>query len=233
MPGVESPAIELRKVSFRYGATEVLSEVSLNVNQGEYLGLVGPNGGGKTTLAKLCLGLLTPSSGTIKLFGTPLHEFHDWQRIGYVPQRPNELLNAFPATVREVVLMGRIAQHGLAGGLTKSDHLHADAALKTVGLTKLAHRRIGDLSGGQQQRVFIARALAGQPDLIVLDEPTVGVEAGVRDTFYDLLRVLHRDNHHTLILISHDLTCVEREASRMIEVNRTLGVHRHHGPRHD
>lgn len=222
------PIVEIDHVTFGYTEDmDVLSDVSLTVSQGEYLGLIGPNGGGKSTLAKIALGLLPPSSGNVRLFGHSLSEFRDWHRIGYVPQKPTESLNFFPATVLEVVLMGRIATRGLFHRFTDEDYEHANGALKTVGITDLAQRQIGELSGGQQQRVFIARALAGHPDLIILDEPTVGVETKIRDAFYALLRALHRDHHHTLILISHDLGCVEKEVSRMVEVNQTLGTHRH------
>jgi zinc transport system ATP-binding protein len=225
---VAKSIVSIDHVSFGYvGGANVLEDVSLSVAQGEYLGLIGPNGGGKSTLAKIMLGLLTPSSGSVSLFGHSLDEFRDWHRIGYVPQKPSDSLNAFPATVLEVVLMGRIATRGLFRRFTAEDYEHATGALKTVGITDLAQRQIGELSGGQQQRVFIARALVGHPDLIVLDEPTVGVESKIRDDFYKLLRALHQDHHHTLILISHDLGCVEREVSRMVEVNQTLGVHRH------
>ncbi len=227
MPRVTKPIIELNHVSFRYGDLSVLDDIDLRVDEGEYLGLVGPNGGGKSTLVKLMLGLLVPASGSVRLFGQELDEFRDWHRVGYVPQKPSDTVGNFPATVREVVLMGRIATRGVFHRFSKEDYEHADRALRTVGIQELAQRRIGQLSGGQQQRVFIARALAGDPDLIVLDEPTVGVETSVRDSFYDLLRVLHRDHHHTLILISHDLGCVEQEVSRMVEVNGSIGVHRH------
>lgn len=223
------PIIALDHISFGYAeGSTVLNDVSLAVHQGEYLGLIGPNGGGKSTLVKIMLGLLEPSAGTVRLFGQSLSEFRDWHRIGYVPQKPSESLHAFPATVTEVVLMGRIATRGLFHRFTAEDYEHAAKALVTVGIEQLADRQIGELSGGQQQRVFIARALAGDPDLIVLDEPTVGVETKIRDAFYELLRSLHHDHHHTLILISHDLGCVEREVSRMVEVNQTLGTH-HHG----
>jgi len=229
MPKV-TPAhiVELDHVSFSYtNGIDIVQDVDLTVKQGDYLGLVGPNGGGKSTLIKLMLGLLQPSQGKIKLFGHQLDEFRDWHRIGYVPQKPTESLHQFPATVTEVVLMGRIATRGLFHSFTAQDYEHVQKALKIVDLENLANKQIGELSGGQQQRVFIARALAGDPDLIVLDEPTVGVETAIRDSFYNLLRKLHRDHHHTLILISHDLGCVEGEVNRMIEVNRTIGVHRH------
>ncbi len=227
MPKPLKPIIELDKLSFAYGETKVLEGASLTIREGEYLGIVGPNGGGKSTIVKLMLGLLAPQAGTVRLFGQQLSEFRDWHRIGYVPQKPSESVATFPATVQEVVLMGRIATRGLFARFTAQDREHAERAMTTVGIEGLAGRQIGQLSGGQQQRVFIARALAGDPDLIVLDEPTVGVETAVRDSFYALLRSLHRDHHHTLVLVSHDLDCVEREVSRMVEVDGAVGVHRH------
>lgn len=217
-----SPFLNLAGVSFRYGNDEVLAGVNLTVGPGEYVGVVGPNGGGKSTLLKLMLGLIQPSAGTIKLFGAPTPKFRDWHRVGYVPQRVTEQALQFPATVEEVVLMGRLANRGLLHALTDHDHDHAHAALETVGLLPLADRLIGQLSGGELQRVLIARALAGEPELLILDEPTVGLQASVQAEFYKLLQKLSSGGRRTVILVSHDLSVVERDVTRIVEVNKTV-----------
>ncbi|MDE2237522.1 MAG: metal ABC transporter ATP-binding protein, partial [Elusimicrobia bacterium] len=155
--------IEVSHASFSYGAREILSDVSLAVHRGDYLGIVGGTGAGKTTLLRITLGLLKPSSGAVRLFGQDISAFRQWFRIGYVPQKATSFDENFPATVEEVVLMGRFARRGLLRRLGRQDRAQAELALERVGLLPQRGRLIGDLSGGQQQRVFIARALAGEP----------------------------------------------------------------------
>ena len=150
--------IEANHVSFSYGAESVLSDITLAVHRGDYLGMVGPNGAGKTTLLKIMLGILRPSSGSVRLFGKDIGAFRDWEKIGYVPQKALNFDANFPATAREVVLMGRYARRGLLHRITAEDKNAADAALDQVGMERYQDRLIGDLSGGQQQRIFIARA---------------------------------------------------------------------------
>lgn len=215
--------IEVRDVSFSYdGKQEVLSHVSLGIHRGDYIGLVGPNGAGKTTLLRAMLGLVVPKSGTVSLFGQDQREFKEWYRIGYVPQKATSFDANFPATAREVVLMGRYGKRGLFHRTTNEDKRIADKALAQVDMLPFAHRLIGDLSGGQQQRVFIARALASRPEVIFMDEPTTGIDHDAEDEFYDLLRKLNRDLGLTLILVSHDITRVTKEAMHITCINRTL-----------
>ncbi len=165
--------IEVQNVSFSYNGHEVLKDINLAIHRGDYLGLVGGNGSGKTTLIKIILGLLKPTSGTIKLFGKNITDFKDWSKIGYVPQKATSFDVNFPATVREVVLMGRYGRRGLFHRVAQEDRDRAREALEQVEMWQHRDRLIGDLSGGQQQRVFIARALATEPEVIFLDEPTV------------------------------------------------------------
>lgn len=215
--------IELEGISFSYGrAADVLSDVSLTVRKGEYLGLIGPNGGGKTTLLKVMLGLLKPREGRVELFGTPLRAFKEWPRIGYVSQRAIAFDALFPVTVEEVVRMGRYARRGLFRRLTLEDARKAEQALEDVEMLAYRHRRVSDLSGGQKQRVFLARALASEPDMIALDEPTSGVDHETEEQFYALLGKLNRERGMTLVLVSHDLERVAREASCVAVVDRTL-----------
>jgi zinc transport system ATP-binding protein len=213
--------VSLRSVSFSYGAETLFRDLTLDVRPGEYLGIIGPNGGGKSTLLKIMLGLLK-SDGDIRLFGTPLRAFKDWSRIAYVSQKVTQIDPIFPLTVEEVVGMGRYGRRGRLRSLGQHDRQLVTKALQQVEVDDLRTRLIGDLSGGQQQRVFIARALAGEPDAIFLDEPTTGVDAQTQDQFYALLRELNRETHLTLVLASHDIAIVERDATTIAVMNRKL-----------
>lgn len=210
---VSAPVISLQDVTFSFGSDTVFRNLSLDVRQGEYLGVIGPNGGGKSTLIKMMLGLLPPTSGTVELFGTDVRSFRDWQRVAYVSQKATHVDATFPITVEGVVAMGRYPRCRRLQRLGTEGHARITAALQQVGIEALRTRRIGDLSGGQQQRVFLARALAGEPDVIVLDEPTTGVDAATQEQLYALLRTLHREAGLTLIFASHDITTLAREAT--------------------
>jgi len=228
MPAVS--IISCRDVCFSYGIEDVLHDVNVGINRGEYIGILGPNGGGKTTLIKIFLGLLKPMCGFVQLFGQDISTFKDWTKIGYVPQKATNFDPNFPATVREVVLMGRYARRGIWRRLTSEDEEKAQDALDKVDMAAFSSRLIGDLSAGQQQRVFIARALASEPEVLILDEPTAGVDEMSQKEFYALLQRLNSQHNITLILISHDLEVVSRQASRIIYVNRTVTnnyIHRH------
>jgi len=222
----EAPLIRLHDLSFGYSADPVLEGVNLTVEKGAYLGLIGPNGSGKTTLLKLLLGILpAPKQGTIELFGTPIQRFKEWWRIGYVAQKAASFNSAFPATVEEVVLTGRTPRRGLFRSFTADDRQAVRDALERVGLGPLKDRLIGRLSGGQQQRVFIARALVSRPDLIILDEPTVGVDASAEAQFYNLIRALRKEMGLTVVLVSHDIGAVGHEVTSLACLNRKLFYH--------
>lgn len=217
--------VEIEHVSFTYGGHEVLRDVHLAIHRGDYVGLVGGNGSGKTTLLKTILGLLTPTSGTVRLFGQPIETFTDWAKIGYVPQKATSFDTNFPATVREVVLMGRYGRRGLFNQVTEEDHRKVHDALEKVGMWEFRDRLIGNLSGGQQQRVFIARALAAEPEIVFLDEPTVGVEQSVRDEFYALIRKMNEEMHLTVVLVTHDIESMAHEAMHVACLDCTLFYH--------
>jgi len=217
--------VELEHICFSYGTEPVLHEVSLRIERGDFLGIIGPNGGGKTTLLRIMLGLARAECGHVRLFGTGIREFRDWHRIGYVPQKAVAFESRFPASVFEVVLSGRCGRAGLARRFSPEDRAAAEAALETVGMAEFRHRLIGRLSAGQQQRVFIARALATHPDLLVLDEPTVGVDVEAQEQFYSLLRRLNREMGTTLVLVSHDVSVIAQEVNRLACLNRTLVFH--------
>ena len=211
--------IELSNVAFGYTAANVVEDISLSIDAGEYVAVVGPNGSGKSTLMKLMLGLLRPDAGEARLFDEPSHAFDDGSRIGYVAQHASTSKN-MPITVREVVKMGRFPHVGF-GRLSEEDWEIVDRSLDAVGMTAFADRRVTKLSGGQRQRAFIARALAGEADLLVLDEPTVGVDAESVDAFYDLLETLNHDGI-TILLIEHDLGAVVDRAERVVCLNREV-----------
>lgn len=215
--------VDLTDVSFTYGGRPAVEDVSMQVDAGEFLGLVGPNGSGKTTLMKLILGLLEPDSGTVRLFGEPADRFADGTRVGYIGQDTSTTPTRMPITVKEAVMMGRYAHAG-RGRFSEADRTAIDVALATVEITHLADRRISALSGGQRQRVFIARALAAEADLLVLDEPTTGVDADSREAFYDLLRDLNADGM-TIVLVEHDIGVVTAHATVVACINRTLFFH--------
>ncbi|MFY9463407.1 MAG: metal ABC transporter ATP-binding protein [Candidatus Sungiibacteriota bacterium] len=227
MPIVDHNAnsIEISHISFSYGNNEVLRDITFAIHRGDYLGVVGPNGAGKTTLLKIMLGLLTPSAGQVKIFGTEVRDFKEWPRIGYVPQKALNFDTHFPATVGEVVLMGRFAKRGLFRFVAKEDKIAMQDALKTAEMWQYRDRLIGDLSGGEQQRVFIARALVTAPEIIFLDEPTTGVDAKSQEEFYALLRKLNREAQTTLVLVSHDIDRVLGEAMHIACIDRTLVCH--------
>ncbi len=210
---------------FAYDGERVLDEVSLRVDRGDFLGIIGPNGAGKSTLLRILLGLLRSECGHVRLFGVDLAEFHDWQRLGYVSQKAAAFDARFPASVLEVVMSGRVKREGLGRPFRATDREAARHALETVGMLAYRDRLIGQLSSGQQQRVLIARALATGPDLLVLDEPTVGVDADAQEQFYSLLRYLNRERGTTLILVSHDIAVVSQEVTRLACLNRTLVFH--------
>ena len=214
--------IEVANVSFGYTNETVLHNVSLNVHKGDYLSMVGPNGGGKSTLLRIMVGLLKPSKGTIKLFGEDITKFKDWSRIGYVSQQVTHIDRNFPMTVEKVVMMGRYPKLGFLGFPTRKDRALVRDALSQVEMLAFRKRLIGDLSGGQQQRVFLARALAGQPELIVLDEPTTGIDLKTQKQFYALLRKLNRELNLTLLLATHELDVVAHEATEIAYINREI-----------
>ena len=219
--------VEITDLSFSYEDSEgvVLDGITLNIAKGDYLGVIGPNGAGKTTLLKLILGLLRLRRGSIRLFGEDITNFKDWWRIGYVPQKAANFDKNFPATVYEVVLMGRFGRLGLFHRANDKDKKIVKDVLEKVGMWQYKDRLIGDLSGGEEQRVFIARALATEPEIVFLDEPTTGVDMKTQGEFYALLKKLNEEMNLTLVLISHDVHMVTHEAKHVACVDKSLICH--------
>jgi zinc transport system ATP-binding protein len=217
-----SLAVELEDVSFAYASGRpVLENVNLALGQGEFVAVAGPNGGGKTTLVRIVLGLERPSVGTALLWGEPAHRISGRQALGYLAQR-SEAGGDAPATVREVVSAGRLASGRLVGRLRAGDRALVEEAIGRVGLEPFADRPLRTLSGGMQQRAFIAKALAAQPSLLVLDEPTTGVDAESQESIAALLAGLHGELGVTIVYVSHEFGAVEHHVERLVLVRRTI-----------
>lgn len=224
---MQMKALELKEISFRYHAAPVLDRVSFDVEAGEYIGIIGPNGGGKTTLIKLVLGLLKPQSGVISVFGKPPEEYRRQGRVGYVPQRVAQQEKGFPTSVEEVVISGRTARLGLPAVLKQPDREAIERAMEVAGVSNLRERLIGEISGGERQRVFIARALASEPKILILDEPVVGVDIASQEAFYSFLTKLNREMGLTVLFVSHDVGVIANEVTRLVCLNHELVCHGH------
>ncbi len=212
------PDIIFDEVSFSYDEEPVLKDVNLQVDHGEFIGIIGPNGGGKTTLLRLVLGLISPSSGTIRVFGRPPKDVA--HRIGYVPQHL-QFDSSFPATVFDIVRMGQIGRRLECGKEEKRQN--AMEALAAVDLTQYAHRSFSGLSGGQRQRVLIARALAFNPKMLLFDEPTANVDSSSGEKLYRILAELNK--RMTILIVSHDIGFVNRQITSVVCVNHTVVIH--------
>jgi len=215
-------AVELRDVSFAYDSgPPVLDGVDLAIAPGELVAIAGPNGGGKTTLVRLALGLERPDRGRALLFGEPAHRFSRRAELGYLAQR-SQLGADAPATVREVVAAGRLVRSGLLGPLRAPHRRAVEEAIERVGLSGLADVPLVRLSGGQQQRAFIAKALAARPSLLVLDEPTTGVDVEAQEALAALLDRLHTDLAVTILYVSHEFGAVEHFVRRLVLVRERI-----------
>ncbi|OCA86416.1 MULTISPECIES: metal ABC transporter ATP-binding protein [unclassified Bacillus (in: firmicutes)] len=217
--------IKIEHVTYKYERENVLEDINLSVKDGDFLAIVGPNGSGKSTLLKLMLGLNKVQQGEIFLFGEKINKFKNWEKIGYVSQKANSFNSGFPATVEEVVASGLTKKIGLFRFYNKTHRQKVVKALKEVGMQDFIKRPIGELSGGQQQRVFIARALVSDPAMLILDEPTVGVDVKNVTNFYDLLYDLNRNLGLTLILVTHDTGTITEKVTHIACLNKQLHFH--------
>ncbi|MBS4194699.1 metal ABC transporter ATP-binding protein [Lederbergia citri] len=217
--------IQIKDVNFRYERENVLEHIDLNVPKGAFLGLVGPNGSGKSTLLKIILGLIKPQHGEVLLFGQPQARFKDWNRIGYVSQKANSFNSGFPASVFEVVASGLTGKLGLFHFIGKEQQREIKEAIASVGMSHFSKKNIGELSGGQQQRVFIARAIVSKPDVLILDEPTVGVDEENVKSFYHMLENLNKERGITLILVTHDIGTITNKVTHIACLNKKLHFH--------
>ncbi|PKR78059.1 zinc ABC transporter ATP-binding protein [Halalkalibacillus sediminis] len=219
------PLIDVRNVSHRYDQHLVLEDVSFRIDKGSFVGLVGPNGSGKTTIIKLLLGIEKLQKGSIDAFGKPIQKFTNKGHISFVSQKANSFNRGFPATAKEVVGMGLISRQKMWNPSQKKfEHLIFEA-LDQVNMMEYANTNIGDLSGGQQQRIFIARAIVNKPQLLILDEPTVGVDFENVGHFYRLLSELNRDLGITLVLVSHDIGTITTHVTDLLCLNKSVHYH--------
>jgi zinc transport system ATP-binding protein len=211
-----TPIVQVADVFVAQSRRPVLHGVTLDVRAGEVMAILGPNGSGKSTLVKSILGLLPLTTGDVRLFGTPLPRFEEWNRVGYVPQRATAA-SGVPATVREVVASGRLSQRRLLRPLGRADRAAIQDALDVVGMADRATDGVAELSGGQQQRVLIARALASNPDLFVLDEPTAGVDLPSQEALVETLRPLV-GRGATIVLVAHELGVMHSMIDRAVVI---------------
>ncbi len=220
--GSKKLALSLRDVSVSLGSTQVLKDVDLSLEKGDFLGIIGPNGGGKTTLLKVILDLLEPERGEVKVLGGSPSK--NRKKVGYVPQYTN-FDAQFPIDVWNVVLMGRLEKPGWKLFYSKRDKNIAERALRSVNMYEYRDRQISNLSSGQQQRVLIARALATEPELLLLDEPTASVDEKIKTSVYDLLEKLNKEKNLTIVLVSHDIGVLSSHVKKVGCLNTRFIYH--------
>ena len=220
----KTPVLEVSDLSVARSNSLVIEDANFTIHQGDYVGIVGPNGGGKTTLLLALLNIIPRTKGSIRLFGQDIESFSNWEKVAYVPQDAVNFDPHFPLSVRELVALGRVNRSNLGRTLKQKDWEAVDEALEFMGISDIANRRIGQLSGGQKQRVFVAKALVRKPEIILLDEPIVGVDAGTQEKFYKKLSDLNVAKGITILLVTHDLTAVFCRMSKVMCMNRLVNV---------
>jgi len=214
------PIFDVKNLNFSVRGQSILSNISLEIFNGEYIAIIGPNGGGKTTLARMLLGLEKPTSGTVRIFGKKLGDFKLWDKIGFVPQRASLVDANFPATVLDIVNMGRTSKRGIFSSMSKEDKDAVQDAMMKMDILDLKNKMVGTLSGGQRQRVMIARALASKPEILILDEPNTGVDMLSQKNFYTLLAKLNTDEKITILFITHDIGVIADDIGRLFTINQ-------------
>jgi zinc transport system ATP-binding protein len=219
-----SPILEVEHLTVMRSSEVAVQNASFSINRGDYVGVVGPNGGGKTTLLSAILNFLPIDSGQIRLFGVDISKFASWEKIAYISQQATSFENQFPLTVRELVSLGCIRKGNIGRMFKREDWAAVDDSIKFMGLSDVADRRIGQLSGGQKQRVFVAKALARKPELIFLDEPIVGVDSEAQERFYKKLSDLNSERQTTILIVTHDLASVFCRMSKVLCVNKKVEV---------
>lgn len=213
--------LEVRNVSFSYEKSQVLQNISFDIFEGDYLGVIGPNGSGKTTLLKLCLGLIPLQTGEIRLFGEDIQKTSNRKKLSYISQKSNSFNISFPATVAEVISSSIMS----LGYDKKSAAKMTDSAIGKIGIEKLKDKMIGDLSGGEQQKAFIAKAIATEPRIIFLDEPTVGIDYGSEQFFYNIMHHLNAQGV-TVFMVSHDISAVTSYTNKVACIGEnTFHIH--------
>lgn len=215
-------ALSAKNLCAGYHGSEALKDVSFSVTPGDYIGICGPNGSGKSTLVKVILGLLPPTTGEVSLFGTPQSQFKQWQRIGYLPQGLQFFNPHFPATVDEVVRLGRLAGKRFPKRFSREDALAVERTMEWMGISHIRRSMIGELSGGLRQRVLLARALVNDPELVVLDEPTTALDPETRENFYKIIYEMNREKKVTVLLVTHDSATIGKYASHLLYLDKQV-----------
>jgi zinc transport system ATP-binding protein len=219
-----TPILEVKNLDVNRNGVRVIEDANFSITKGDYVGVVGPNGGGKTTLLSAVLNFLPPEKGSIRLFGVDVSKFTAWEKVAYISQHATSFEDQFPLTVRELVSLGCIKKRKLGRRFTQEDWKNVDDNLEFMGLSDVAHRRIGQLSGGQKQRMFVAKALTHKPELILLDEPIVGVDSNAQEKFFKKLSDLNIERQTTIMLVTHDLASVFCRMSKVMCVNRKVEI---------
>ncbi|MBN1578135.1 MAG: ABC transporter ATP-binding protein [Chitinispirillaceae bacterium] len=214
-------AIVVDDLTFSYGSRVAIDHAAFSIERGDFLGIIGPNGGGKTTLLRLMLGLLRPDGGSITLLGAPPMKTRG--SVGYIPQETN-LNTSFPVTVRDVVLMGLTGRRGIGRNFSPADTTRAAIMMERLGLTPVGNRPIAQLSGGQRQKVLLGRAMVADPEMLFLDEPTASIDTSGEDEIYDHLRLLNKTGV-TVVLVTHNIGVLSRYVKSVACINRQLYFH--------
>jgi len=218
------PIFDIKNLSFSVKGQSILSNISLEIFSSEYVAIIGPNGGGKTTLIRMLLGLDKPTSGEVRIFGQKLNDFKKWYKIGFVPQRASHVDSSFPATVLDIVKMGRTSQLGFFSSYSEEDKALVQDAMLKMDVLDLSDKMVGTLSGGQRQRVMIARALASKPEILILDEPNTGVDMVSQKSFYALLKKLNKEDNITIVFITHDIGVIADDIARLFTINQKATI---------
>jgi zinc transport system ATP-binding protein len=214
--------IETKNISVNYGHTQALKDISITIENGDFVGLAGPNGAGKTTLIKAILKLLPISSGIIELFGIGLKRFNDWGKIGYLPQKSSTINPLFPATVDEVVMLGLLSQKKWPKRTHQQDQTKINEILEQLGIIDLKKRMLSELSGGQQQKVLLARTLVSKPQILIFDEPSTALDPESRESFYALMQRLNKNDGITIIFITHDTSIIGCYANKLLYIDKNM-----------
>jgi len=214
--------IDVKNISYSYGKTEALKNISCKIEAGDFVGLVGPNGGGKTTFAKILLGLLPFDYGNITIADQEITTFNNFQKIGYLPQKHTGINPIFPACVEEVVLLGLLSNKKYQKKIKGADWQKVEDILENLGIKNLKGKMLSELSGGQQQKVLLARALISNPKILILDEPSTALDPNSREQFFTILKDLNNQKKTTIILITHDTGYIGKYANKLLYIDRKL-----------
>jgi len=218
------PVLEVSNLNVLRDNSLVIEDAQFTIHKGDYVGIVGPNGGGKTTLLLALLNSIPKTKGAIRLFSQNIESFSNWEKVAYVPQHAVNFDSQFPLTVKELVSLGRVSRKNLGRPLADADWEKVKEILEFMGILDIKDKRIGQLSGGQKQRVFVAKALVRNPEIILLDEPIVGVDTKTQEKFYKKLSELNVKKNITILLVTHDLTAVFCRMSKVMCINRIVNV---------